>query len=358
MKIIRRGVFETNSSSLHALTVPEDLYDSWQLIHDYVSKDLERFKVGENSYNIVFDVNDKNMDGEDFSIRRYIPHYSVVDKAFYAIATIAEHYGSLLAKNMPYDSSTYEYKWAEREKDPEKKQQEIKKADEAHAKFLVAREEYIKAHGAANKKVLEDFKKEIKDLEEQLAYNFREYLNNRPRREDPEDWRKNEDWEEYINSCPDVKVTIKYYVLDEEMGLFTIVGEDEDFNTGCYDNEEFYYAVCRDEYSLSRWLSNPFAAVLAGSDEQGMLDSYKQEEEANRLLEEAWQHVSPFESTYPDLTDEEIEEEVEEHCYTWDDSPMAQAQLKEEKNELREFLKSHRGKKKPVHGKIIWPIGG
>ena len=37
---------------------------------------------------------------------------------------------------------------------------------------------------------------------------------------------------------------------------------------------------------------------------------------------------------------------------------MAQAFLKEEKNELREFLKSHRGKKKPVHGKIIWPIGG
>ena len=93
MKIIRRGVFETNSSSMHALTVPEDLYDSWQLIHDYVSKDLERFKVGENSYNIVFDVNDNNMDGEDFSIRRYIPHYSVVDKAFYAIATIAQHYG-------------------------------------------------------------------------------------------------------------------------------------------------------------------------------------------------------------------------------------------------------------------------
>jgi hypothetical protein len=103
-------------------------------------------------------------------------------------------------------------------------------------------------------------------------------------------------------------VTIKYYVLDEEMGLFTIVNDDEDFNTGCYDNEEFYYAVCRDEYRLSNWLSNPFAAVLAGSDEQGMLDSYKQEEEANRLLEEAWKHVSPYESAYPDLTDEEIDE--------------------------------------------------
>lgn len=244
------------------------------------------------------------------------------------------------------------------EKDPEKKKHLIKKADEAHAKFLVAREEYIKAHGAANKKVLEDFKKDIKDLEEQLAYRFREYLNSRPRREDPEDWRKNEDWEEYINSCPDVKVTIKYYVLDEEMGLFTIVGEDEDFNTGCYDNGEFYYAVCRSEYSLSRWLSNPFAAVLAGSDEQCLLDSYKQEEEADRLLEEAWKHVSPRESTYPDLTDEEIEKEVEKNRYTWDDSPRAQALLKGEKDELREFLKSHRGKKKPVHGKIIWPIGG
>lgn len=355
MKIIRRGVFETNSSSLHALTVPEDLYDSWQLIHDYVSKDLERFRVGENSYNIVFDVNDNNMDGEDFSIRRYIPHYSVVDKAFYAIATIAQHYGSLLVENMPYDSSTYEYKWAKNEKDPEKKQQLIKKADEAHAKFLVAREEYIKAHGAENKEVLEDFKKDIKDLEEQLAYRFREYLNSRPRREDPDGW---EDWDDYINSCPDVKVTIKYYVPDEEMGLFTIVGEDDDFNTGCYDNEEFYYAVCRDEYRLSNWLSNPFAAVLAGSDEQGLLDYYKQEEEADRLLEEAWEHVSPRESTYPDLSDEEIEKEVEDNCYTWDDSPMAQALLKEEKNELREFLKSHRGKKKPVHGKIIWPIGG
>lgn len=357
MKIIRRGVFETNSSSLHAITVPEDLYDSWQLIHDYVTENLERFKIDDKHYDVVFEVDDKNMDGEDFSIRRYIPHYTIVDKAFYAIATIAQHYAGFLGNNVPYDSSIYLTKWANREKDPEKKQKQLDEAQKAHEKYIKEREEYIKSNAENNKGVVKKFKQDIKDLEEQLSHNFREFLNDRPRREDHKDWKNCEPWEDFINSCPEVKVTIKYGV-DEEMGTFWVVDDDADFNTGCYGNEEFYYAVCRDEYSLSRWLTNPFAAVLAGSDEQSMLDSYKQEEEANRLLEEAWKHVSPYESAYPDLTDEEIEEEVEEHCYTWDDSPRAQALLKEEKNELREFLKSHRGKKKTVQGKIIWPIGG
>lgn len=356
MKTIRRNVFETNSSSMHAITVPQEITD-WNILHEYAVKELSKFKVGVNKYVINLDVNDDNLEGENFSIRRYIPHYSFIDKAFYAIATIAQHYASMIAKNAPYDSSPYKMKWAEEEKDPKKKEVYFKEAEFAHATYLKKREDYIKKYSESNKVVLEKFEDAIKCLEDQMAHNLREYLNNRPQREDPDDWRKNEPWEEYMNSCPEVEVHIKYY-KDTELNNFYITKDDDYFSTGCYDNEEFYYSVCRDSFRTVKWLVNPYAAVLAGSDEQGILDSYKQEEEANRLLEEAWKHAPKYETSYEDLTDEEIEQEIEEHCYTWDDSPRAQAQLKEEKAELRAFLKSHRGKKKPVRGNIIWPIGG
>ena len=357
MKTIRKNVFESNSSSMHAVTVPVEI-KNWQVIHDYVVKNLERFKISKNKYEIVFDVKTENMDGEDFSIRRYIPHYSIVDKAFYVIATIVQHYGLLLGKNEPYDSSVYKTEWARKEKDKKEKERLLNEAKKAHEEYLVEKAEYVKKYGEANKVVLDKFVNEIRDLESQLTDTFKMYLCDRPRRIDEDDWQKSESYNDYIKKVsPEVNVSIKYDV-DDEMNTFCINKDDYGFSTGCYDNEEFYYAVCRNEYTASDWLVNPFAAILAGSDEQGMLDSYKQEEDANRLLEEAWELAPDYESKYPDLTDEEIEEEVNEHCYTWDDSPRAQALLKDEKNELREFLKSHRGKKKRVQGNIIWPIGG
>lgn len=345
MKVVRKCVFETNSSSQHAITVPVFL-GKWQYYHDYVIKEMEPFKVGDK-YVVNLKVDPENMVGEDFTTRHYIPHYSFVDKAFYVIATIEQHYASRLGKNIPYDSSIYKREWADKEKDPDKKAKLLESAEEAHVEFLEERKEYIKKFGEYNQQVLTDFKRSIKYLEDSITSALRRFLNVRDRYD-------KESYDDYMKTCPEVELSI-YYTVDEDMGTFDIC--DDWFSTGCYGNEEFYYAVCESVYDTSDWLVNPYAAILAGGDEQSTLDHYKQESDAERLISEAWDK-SGEPKTWPDLSDEEIEKEVEENCYTWDDSKTAQRLLKIEKNEFRKFLKEHRGKARMTPGKIIWPIGG
>lgn len=349
MKSIRINCFETNSSSQHVLTLANKLND-WNLYANYVKKELERFKQEDGSYKIVLDVKEENMDDESFELRRFIPHTSFIDKAFYLIGTIHEYFFGLVSQlgKIPYDSTWYK-NWAKQEKDPEKKAKYEAQYKEAHEKYEAERFEYFKKYAPGNLSVLKTFNAAIRELEEQLEWNLGEYLCERPQ-------DKEETFEDYRKIFPKVEVEIKTY-NDLYLNI-PYITKDNDFGLGCYDNKEFYFAVGRDQWESVQWLINPYSAVLAGSDEMSTLEQYQQEKEAERLLTEAWDHASYYDSHWPDLTDEEIEEEVEEHCYTWDDSKRAQAELKVEKEEFRKFLKENRGKPKMPRGKMIWPIGG
>lgn len=349
MKSIRINCFETNSSSQHVLTIANKLND-WNLYANYVKKELERFKQEDRSYKIVLDVKEENMDDEPFELRRFIPHTSFVDKAFYLIGTIHEYFFELVSQldKIPYDSTWYK-NWAKKEKDPEKKAKYEAQYKEAHEKYEAERFEYFKKYAPGNSGVLKKFNTAIRELEEQLEWNLGEYLCERPQ-------GKEETFEDYRKIFPKVEVEIKTY-NDLYLNI-PYITKDNDFGLGCYDNKEFYFAVGRDRWESTQWLINPYSVVLAGSDEMSTLEQYQQEKEAERLLTEAWDHASYYDNHWPDLTDEEIEEEVEEHCYTWDDSKKAQAELKAEKEELRKFLKENRGKPKMPRGKMIWPVGG
>lgn len=349
MKSIRINCFETNSSSQHVLTLANKLND-WNLYANYVKKELERFKQEDGSYKIVLDVKEENMDDESFELRRFIPHTSFIDKAFYLLGTIHEYFFGLVSQlgKIPYDSVWYK-DWAKKEKDPEKKAKYEAQYKEAHEKYEAERFEYFKKYAPGNLSVLKKFNAAIRELEEQLEWNLGEYLCERPQ-------GKEETFEDYRKIFPKVEVEIKTY-NDLYLNI-PYITKDNDFGLGCYDNKEFYFAVGRDQWESVQWLINPYSVVLAGSDEMPTLEQYQQEKEAERLLTEAWDHASYYDSHWPDLTDEEIEEEVEEHCYTWDDSKKAQAELKAEKEELRKFLKENRGKPKMPRGKMIWPVGG
>lgn len=349
MKSIRINCFETNSSSQHVLTVANKLND-WNLYANYVKKELERFKQEDGSYKIVLDVKEENMDDESFELRRFIPHTSFIDKAFYLLGTIHEYFFGLVSQlgKIPYDSVWYK-NWAKKEKDPEKKAKYEAQYKEAHEKYEAERFEYFKKYALGNLGVLKKFNTALRELEEQLEWNLGEYLCERPQ-------GKEETFEDYRKIFPKVEVEIKTY-NDLYLNI-PYITKDNDFGLGCYDNKEFYFAVGRDQWESAQWLINPYSVVLAGSDEMSTLEQYQQEKEAERLLTEAWDHASYYDSHWPDLTDEEIEEEVEEHCYTWDDSKRAQAELKAEKEEFRKFLKENRGKPKMPRGKMIWPIGG
>lgn len=342
MRIIRKNCFETNSSSQHAITVPSNV--DWKTRHDYLINDLKSFKKG-NEYIIELEASEDKMVGESFTIRRYIPHYSFVDKAIYAFATIYQHYDAMLASGIPYDSSVYIDNW-----NNQPKKAFDMKIEEAHEKFLREKEEYVNLHAESNKKVFKAFSDKIKYLEEHLSTSLGRYLNSRDRFVD-------EGWDDYEKTCPIVKVHFKYRV-DNDMNVFYVNTEDDAwFSTGCYNNEEFYSSICYSEYNLTNWITNPYSAILAGSDEQSTFDNLQQEYEAERLIKESWKNTCD-ETTWPDWSDEEIDHEVEEHCYTWGTTKAAEKMLKLEKQNFRKFLKEHRGEPRLPNGKIIWPIGG
>lgn len=305
---------------MHSLTIATKLNDR-SLYKDYVTRELVRFKQVDGGYKITLDVKEKNMDEESFTIRSYISHKSFVDKAFYLIGTIHEHYCSLLAKGMPWYGS----------KDYEKK-----------------KTEYLAKYRAYNTDVLEAFDEAIRDLSSALEYVLASNLVEKDRI--PE-----ESYEDFRTRLPKVKVEIKTY-NDTEMCIPRICPEDEMFSLGCYDNSEFYAAVAKNSYAACEWLINPFSAVIAGSDEMGELEMFQQEKESEDLLEEAWKHTS--DTRWPDLNEQEIENLVTDECNCYDDDPAAIARVKERRKFYAKLLRENKGRARLNRGKIIWPIGG
>lgn len=285
-------------SSMHCLTVPVRVED------DAYVKLYTQKKWGQPDGSIKVDVilNEDRLDDDSFAIRRYIPHYSINDKLMYAFASIVQHYWNYL-NPAPY--KPYKYKW---EEDDSGLQKRMEKYNQEYTEW-----EKKSVHDS-NKLLLEKFEEKIHDLEESLASEIRNILfGEGPKNYYFENGIFHDIEKEKVPEDTRPKVTVNFHYKIEGENILLDNGDDDWFTTGCYGNEEFYHTVCYHTWDLTSWILNPYAAILAGSDEQSEEDCISQKKEAKRLLESAW----------------------EKHL----------AESDEEENILPE-------------GKAIWPIGG
>ena len=258
-------------SSMHCLTVA---VDSNKKDKKYIKKYLKPFLQNDGSYKIEITLKDELVDEGSFTIRHYIPHYSIHDKLMYAFATIIQHYQSLI-QNGP--NKPYPYSWI---KDEKKREEDLKKRQDEYLKDKADWE--AKGLHAGNVFFIKSFEKHIHDFEISFANDIRFALFGRG----PEyEWKNEKYVPKEEDKRPEVTVKLNYQISETDI---IQIGDDW-FSTGCYGNEEFYAAVCASTWNLSAWLLNPYSAVLAGGDEQDESDSLAQVNEAKRLLDESWE---------------------------------------------------------------------
>ncbi len=246
MKTIRYNTFETNSSSMHAIVVNCARVDNLE----YLRTNLEKFKQDDGSYKIDVILDEDKLEEGDFTCRSYLPHYSINDKLMYAYAAIKQHFD---------------------------KQYITDRSDSKHSEFILN----------FNKKVYEDFSSKLKYLEDDLSYDIRKsFFGYAP--DSGEDTRP--------------KVTVTFVQKSSYKNLIENKEEDDYddyFSTGCYGNEEFYYAVCDSGFDLTEWALNPYCAILAGGDEMDDDLYYAQRKEAKRLMDESWlKYIMKYTSEY------------------------------------------------------------
>ena len=341
---IREDVFETNSSSMHTLTVACKLKNK-ELYKKYLEKELERWRQPDGTYDIKIKCTENSVDGDNrFDIRHYIPHFSVNDKMLYLLATIIQHYCKGVTQ-VPYDKSEFITPWWKNYFS--KKFQELKKREgkdakpkptkedieeheakvkEEHDKYLLEMKKYNKKYGEFNTENFKRFVEKIRSVEESISSQIAEYLFG--------DWKEKDK----------VNVTLEYGGVDICVPKYSD-DKDDYFSTGCYGNEEFYEAVCGHYGEVGEWVCNPYSAVLAGSDEQDEEDSFDQEQEALRCINES------FENGYKDYSDriDEINNWIEEGYYTEDSESLEDA---------RKAIEKMKDAKRVNDGKVIYPIGG
>lgn len=341
---IRESVFETNSSSMHTLTVACKLKNK-ELYKKYLEKELERWKQPDGTYDIKIECTENSVDDDKrFDIRHYIPHFSVNDKMLYLLATIIQHYWKGVTQ-VPYDKSEFITPWwknhfSKKFQDLKKKEgknvkpkpseEDIKEHEaavkEAHEKYLQEMKDYHNKYGSFNTENFTRFEEKIHSVEESISNQIAMYLFG--------------DWKEKSK----VKVTFNYGGKDINVPEYTDNKKDY-FSTGCYGNEEFYEAVCGHYGEAGEWVCNPYSAVLAGSDEQDEEDSFDQEQEALRCISES------FENGYNDYSDciDEINNWIEEGYYSDDSESLEDA---------RKTIEKMKNAKRVNDGKVIYPIGG
>ena len=258
-------------SSMHCLTVA---VDSNKKDKKYIKKYLKPFLQNDGSYKIEITLKDELVDEGSFTIRHYIPHYSIHDKLMYAFAAIIQHYQSLI-QNGP--NKPYPYNWI---KDEKKREEDLKRRQ---AEYLKDKADWeAKGLHTGNVFFIEKFEKHIHDFEDHLANDIRYTLFGRG----PEyEWKNEKYVPKEEDKRPEVTVKLNYQISETDI----ILTGDDWFSTGCYGNEEFYAAVCASYWDLSAWILNPYSAVLAGGDEQDESDSLAQVKEAKRLLDESWE---------------------------------------------------------------------
>ena len=98
MRTIRQNVFETNSSSMHAITVPAFLNTTKQEIEEM----LEPYKT-KDGYYIEVELDEDRMKGDPFNCRHNELHDNFMDKFLYAYGTMLEYWNRKLFNYDDYD---------------------------------------------------------------------------------------------------------------------------------------------------------------------------------------------------------------------------------------------------------------
>lgn len=243
MKTIRQNVFETNSSSMHAITVPAFFNTTRQEIQEI----LAPYKT-ENGYYIKVELDEKLMEGDPFCFRHNELHSNFMDKLLYAYGTMLEYWNRKLFRYDDYIG----YRGMSFEEAKEKKYKEF---SEFKAK---ANEYYIERFES----ILADLTKSLEDvLYKKLTG---DYL-----------YKYNSETKEYDKlGSFDIEFIydIEYKEVDGLKFPEYIVGYKDKsdyhyFSLGCYDNIEFYHKVVNSSYTLGDWLLNKDAKIYASSDE-------------------------------------------------------------------------------------------
>ena len=288
---IRKNVFETNSSSMHAITVPAHHGFSKEYIKNKLLKELERYKVSDNKYVIDIWCKDENVDKSSFTRRAYVCHNSLNDKLIYMLGTLLEHH----TKRIEYPSFRYSYKYAK---------SIFKKTLYKFLnffEFLHWRSIWFKP----NKIECEKIKKRISDYEKWITERICDIIG--------DDYSV----EVHLNYL----INKKYYTINYN----TLDGLDW-FSLGCYGNEELYYKVFESSWTCCDWLINPYAMILAGSDEMSDREREFQRRKSKKLLKDS------FKRWFKTLDNDEKEELKEDYGEDFDN-----------------YLE---------YGSIIYPVGG
>ena len=253
MTTIRKNVFETNSSSMHAITVCAYSPDS-----KYVMKELKRWKMDDGSYNINIVLDSNNVDKSDFTCRNYFKHDSINDKLMYLFATIIQHYNAKLNAYHYSDTTSTSKRYK-------------------NWNIPIIRD--------TNKQIHQQFIDKINGLEQSLEYYFENITGK----------AVNIKFNYTINKDTDMIESL----TDDDKGMFSL------FSTGCYGNEEFYYAV---ENNMAYWIMCPFNQILAGGDEMDNEDYVKQRKKAKKLLKQSWKAYKKYHST--EWGDDEVDPDL------------------------------------------------
>lgn len=243
MKTIRQNVFETNSSSMHAITVPAFLNTTKQEIEEM----LEPYKT-KDGYYIEVELDEDRMKGDPFNCRHNELHDNFMDKFLYAYGTMLEYWNRKLFNYDDYIS----YRGMSREEAEERKNKDF---TEFKAK---ANEYYVK--------VFENYLTSLtKSLEEYLYQQLTgEYL-----------YKYNPETEEY-DKLANFDIKFVYDIVYKEANGLKfpdyIAGYKDKsdyhyFSLGCYDNIEFFHKVVNSSWDLGHWLLNKDAKIYASSDE-------------------------------------------------------------------------------------------
>ena len=266
---IRESTFETNSSSMHTLTVAGALSDD-QLYKNYLLEELKRWET-KDGYNIEIRCEEDAVDICDFAMREYVPHLSVNDKLIYGLATIIQHYQKLMM------FPPYKVTW--RPVSEEEEQQYQKDFTEWQQKYE-----------SRNAEVLKKFEESIRNFQDSIVYYMASKLG----------------IDEKL-----VKLQFKYSV---ENNVVYYHPEGEYFSTGCYGNEELFLVFDNSWLGFAEWVCNPYSAILAGSDEQDYWETMLQEKKAHELITEAEKHIREkpdIQERIEDLEAERVDENVE-----------------------------------------------
>lgn len=274
MRTIRNSVFETNSSSMHAISLAS--YKR-HLDSEYVTKEVARWKKEDGSYGIVIECCERNLDEDGFDVRRYVPHTSVNDKLIYWLACLIQDVNKKF-----YTLGEVDYSqriWTD----------EAQKALHKKCVYKVDDTEGIEWKAKVNKEYYDSFLLKLESARRCLELNIARAL-----------------------GVDESKVNVEFkYVKDEYKGMIQGIdyNSNEDyswFSTGCYDNSEFFAHV-NAGYKLISWVFSPFSIIFASGDELDNYDMYadirkvsqafKDRELAN--LKEVNEDENDYENYYP-----------------------------------------------------------